>query len=147
MRATVELLAAFAATLFAGAALYINIAEHPARMRLDTHQAILQWTESYRRATLLQAPLALTSLLAGALAWFCGAGTAWLWSALLIGAVVPFTFIVVMATNRQLLDPQLRPEPAHVQALLRRWNRLHAVRTACSLTAALSYLWLLQRGG
>jgi Domain of unknown function (DUF1772) len=32
-----------------------------------------------------------------------GAGIAWLMAALLIGVVVPFTFIVMMPTNHELL--------------------------------------------
>src|SRR4030095_13116076 len=60
-----ELLASFPAALFAGAALYINVVEHPARMTLETRAAALQWAPSYKRATWLQAPLALVSCLVG----------------------------------------------------------------------------------
>jgi hypothetical protein len=57
-----QLIATLSATLFAGAALYINVVEHPSRMILDTRAAVAQWVPSYKRATLLQAPLALLSL-------------------------------------------------------------------------------------
>jgi hypothetical protein len=60
-----ELIATLCAALFAGAALYINVAEHPARMSLETRIAVLQWAPSYKRATWLQAPLALVSFLSG----------------------------------------------------------------------------------
>src|SRR5262245_1301878 len=93
-----QMIAAFTAVLFAGAALYINMVEHPARMVLDTKAAALQWAPSYERATLLQAPLALASLLSGVTAWLLGASVWWLVAALLVGAVVPFTFVVVMPT-------------------------------------------------
>ena len=96
MLQAVELIAAFSATLFAGAALYISIVEHPARMTLDTRTAARQWAPSYQRATWVQAPLALLSLLCGVAAWLMGARVGWLLAALLIGVVVPFTFIVVM---------------------------------------------------
>lgn len=59
-----QFFAVLAASLFAGAALYINIAEHPARMGLETHMAALQWAPSCKRATWLQAPLALIALFA-----------------------------------------------------------------------------------
>src|SRR5882762_8889723 len=91
-----EFVATLAGALFAGAALYINVAEHPARMGLETRMAALQWAPSYKRATWLQAPLALLSLACGIAAWLLGAGIAWLIAALLIGAVVPFTFAVIM---------------------------------------------------
>ncbi len=49
--------------------LYVNFAEHPARMTLDTRFAAAQWAPSYRRATWMQAPLALLSLVAGLGSW------------------------------------------------------------------------------
>jgi hypothetical protein len=52
-----KFMATFAAAMFAGAALYVNVAEHPARMTLDTKSAAMQWAPSYRRATWMQAPI------------------------------------------------------------------------------------------
>ena len=46
-----EFIATLCAALFAGAALYINLVEHPARMGLETRIAALQWAPSYKRAT------------------------------------------------------------------------------------------------
>jgi len=84
-----EFLGILCAAVFAGAAIYVNLVEHPARMSLDTRAAAEQWAPSYQRATLMQAPLAILSFLAGCTAWFLGGGTAWLIAALLIGVVVP----------------------------------------------------------
>ena len=103
MLQALEFIAALCAALFAGAALYINLAEHPARMGLDTRTAALHWAPSYKRATWMQAPLALLSFLSGVVAWSMGAGAGWLVAALLIGTVVPFTFIGIMPTNHKLL--------------------------------------------
>ena len=139
-----QLIATLAATLFAGAALYINVAEHPARMTLDTRTAALQWAPSYKRATLLQAPLALLSLASGTAVWLLGGEVAWLVAALLIGAVVPFTFAVIMPTNHKLLAPGRDLASAQTRALLDKWSKLHAVRTLLSLVASVVYLWLLR---
>lgn len=138
-----ELLATFASALFAGAALYINVAEHPARMELETRAAASQWAPSYKRATWLQAPLAVVSCLAGAIAWGLGAGAGWLAGALLIGAVVPFTLTVIMPTNHKLLEPGRDLNTVETRELLERWNKLHAVRTALSVLALLVYLLML----
>ena len=135
-----EFVATLAGALFAGAALYINVAEHPARMGLETRMAALQWAPSYRRATWLQAPLALLSLVCGVAAWLCGAGIAWLIAALLIGAVVPFTFAVIMHTNNKLLSPARDLGSAETRELLVHWGRLHAVRTVLSLAGVAVYL-------
>ena len=63
------------------------------------------WAPSYERATVMQASLAIVSLLSGVAAWLLGGGAMWLVGAVLIGSVVPFTVIVIMPTNKQLLLP------------------------------------------
>ena len=140
-----EFLAVVTGSLFAGAALYINVAEHPARMLMDTHHAAMQWAPSYKRATWLQAPLAVVSFCAGAAVWFAGAGVAWLVAAALIGVVVPFTFIGIMPTNHRLLSSSLDLHSPEARELLVRWGYLHGVRTLLSLCAAALYTWLIVR--
>lgn len=106
MLAVLKFLATLSAALFAGAALYINVAEHPARMLLETRIAAAQWAPSYKRATWLQAPLAVVSFFTGTGAWLLGGGgLGWLVAAILIGAVVPVTLIIIMPTNKALLAP------------------------------------------
>ncbi len=137
-----ESVAVLSAALFSGAALYINVVEHPARMSLDTRMAALQWAPSYQRATWLQAPLAIVSLLCGVAVWLLGGGVGWLIAALLVGAVVPFTFAIIMPTNHQLLAPARDLSSPETRALLIRWGRLHAVRTALSIAGTAIYLWM-----
>jgi len=138
-----ELIAAICAALFAGAALYINVAEHPARMGLETRVAALQWAPSYERATWMQLPLALLSVIGGVAAWLMGAGLGWLVAAMLIGMVVPFTLVCVMPTNHKLLAPGRDLGSPETRMLLKRWGNLHAVRTTLSLLAAVLFMWLL----
>jgi hypothetical protein len=136
-----QFLAAICASLFAGASLYISVAEHPARLELDPAAALAQWAPSYRRATFMQAPLAVVSSLAAVAAWLLGAGRVWLVAGLMIGAVVPFTFIGIMPINHRLLEGGSARTPAETRALLARWGRLHAVRTLLGLSASAIMLW------
>jgi Domain of unknown function (DUF1772) len=138
-----EFIATLCTGLFAGAALYVNVAEHPARLTLDTRAAAEVWAPSYERATRMQAPLAVISFLAGATAWFLGGEVVWLLAGVLIGAVVPFTLLVIMPTNHDLLAPGRDLASAATRALLVRWGRLHAVRTMLSLVAYVLMLWNL----
>jgi len=140
-----SIVAVFAAALFAGAALYINVAEQPARLALDTRSAAEQWAPSYRRATWMQAPSALLSLLCGIGVWLTTGNAGWLIAAALIGLVIPFTFFIVMPTNKALLSRGRDLDSPATRALLVRWGRLHAVRTALSLVATVLYLCLLSR--
>jgi hypothetical protein len=137
-----KFIATFAASIFAGAALYVNVAEHPARMALDTKFAVAQWAPSYQRATRMQAPLALLSLMTGLCSWLLGGGLGWAIAALLIGAVIPFTFIGIMPTNKKLLAPGRDLSTPETRALLERWAKLHAVRTVLSVAATVLYVCL-----
>jgi hypothetical protein len=56
---------------------------------------------------------------------------------LLLGSVVPFTLIVIAPTNQRLEDRNLDTSADLARHLLRRWGRLHAVRSALSLIALL----------
>jgi hypothetical protein len=135
-----QFLAVLCCILFAGAAIYINLVEHPARMGCDTKTAATVWAPSYKRATVMQAPLAVISFLAGVVAWLLGGGLLWLIGAVLIGLVVPFTFIAVMPTNHQLLAPGRDLSSVETRSLLEKWGRLHAVRSALSFLASIMYL-------
>jgi uncharacterized membrane protein len=136
-----EILATLCAGLFAGAAVYINAVEHPARMSLGTATALAEWRPAYRRATLMQAPLAIAGLLAAVGAWATGAGSAWLLGGVLLGLVVPFTLVVALPVNKQLLDPAMEGDLDRARSLLTRWNRLHAVRTLLSVVALVLFLF------
>lgn len=142
MLVLLKFIATIAAALFAGAALYINVAEHPARMTLDTRFAAAEWAPSYRRATWMQAPLALISLAAGLASWLLGAGFGWAVAAVLMGSVVPMTLIGIMPTNKALLAPGRDLGSAETRSLLERWAKLHAVRTVLSLGATILYVYL-----
>lgn len=135
-----ELLATLCAALFTGAALYVNLVEHPARLSLGTRIAVQEWRPSYARGTLMQASLATAGLLAAVGAWLQGRGTAVLVAGLLLGSVVPFTLVVIFPTNRQLEDPALDAAAPTTRALLDRWNRLHAVRSTLALLALILFL-------
>jgi hypothetical protein len=135
MLAAVQLLAVVCAGLFAGAAVYITFVEHPARMECGTRLAATVWAPSYRRATWMQAPLAIVGALAGVAVWALGGGIGWLGGGVLIGLVVPFTLVVVMPTNHRLEEPGRDLGSAETRALLVRWGRLHAVRSVLGVVA------------
>ena len=122
------------AALFAGAALYINVAEHPARMKLDASHALAQWSPSYDRGYIMQATLAVLAGLAGLAAWVELNGSLWLAGALLMLANWPWTLFVIMPVNRQLKAGQ-----GDTVSLLNRWARLHAVRTLLSFAAVICF--------
>ncbi len=83
MVAVVEFIAVLGCTIFAGAAIYVNLVDHPARMNCGTKIAGTVWAPSYKRATVMQASLAVLSFLAGVGVWLLAGGIMWL-----VGAVL-----------------------------------------------------------
>ena len=93
----------------------MSVVEHPARMRSG--------------ATIMQATCAALGLLSSIAAWLAGAAVWWLVAGVLLGSVVPFTLIVILPTNKQLLSATLDRQSAQTKRLLARWGALHVVRS------------------
>ena len=121
--------------LFTGAALYVSFVEHPARMEISIPAAVAEFEPSYRRATIMQASLAVVGSLAAFAAWLGSAGSLSLCASVTLLSVVPFTLIVMFPTNKQLLDPALDPSSAKARDLLVRWGNLHTVRSGLGFVA------------
>jgi hypothetical protein len=66
----------------------------------------------------------------------------WVVAGLLLGAVIPFTLIVILPTNKRLLNPARDRRSAETERLLARWGTLHAVRSVLSGLALLLFVYL-----
>jgi uncharacterized membrane protein len=135
-----EIVATFASGIFAGAAVYINFVEQPARLSCGVQLAVTEWRPSYKRGTLMQVPLALIGSLSALVSWWFDGGRVWLVGGLLLLLVIPFTLVVIMPTNQRLESQELDLQSEVAERLLRRWGRLHAVRSLLSGAAFLVFL-------
>lgn len=134
-------LALVTAALFTGAAVYINVAEQPARLGLDDEALVRQWRPAYKRGFAMQAPLAVVGCLLGLIAWWRTGELGFLLGAILMIANWPWTLFAIMPTNNALmaLDPaQATPQ---ARSLVTRWGVLHAVRSVLGSVATVAFLW------
>ncbi|HET6158943.1 MAG TPA: DUF1772 domain-containing protein [Dongiaceae bacterium] len=129
------------AALFAGAAIYISVAEHPARLTLDDRAALAEWRPAYERGARMQASLAIVGFLLGLWAWWQSGDWRWLLGAAILVANWPYTLLCIMPTNRRLTATDPAQAGSESRALLQRWGQLHAGRTLLGCGAVLVMLW------
>ena len=136
-------LALIAAALFTGAAIYINVAEQPARLLLEDRALLTEWKPSYKRGLAMQAPLAIIGFVLGLLAWGLTGNWQWVVGAVLMVANWPYTMFAIMPTNNELMRMEASSSEGRSRAMIEHWGRLHAGRSALGVLATLAFLWAL----
>lgn len=128
------------AGVFFGAALYVNLVEHPARVSCGAEAAVEEFRPSYRRGAVMQGSLSGLG---------CALGLAAAWQlqdihiaigAVLLGLPIPVTLLFIAPTNAQLLSSAADRSTSQTLELLARWNRRHWIRT---VLGGLAFLLLL----
>lgn len=131
------------AAMFTGAAIYITVAEQPARLKLAADAMLAQWAPSYQRAAIMQAALAMIGGILGIVSYVIDGDWLWLAGAAVLLANWPYTLLVILPTNTKLLALAESGGGAEARALVERWGTLHNVRGGLGLGATLLYLWAL----
>jgi hypothetical protein len=131
------------AALFAGAAIFVNVAEQPARLALDDKAMLLEWQRSYSKAAPMQSGLALVSALLGLLAAWQSGDWRWVLGAIAIVANWPYTLLVIKPTNDTLHATAAEQASPASRALVVRWGHLHAGRSALGAAATAIFLWAM----
>ncbi|QGZ96319.1 DUF1772 domain-containing protein [Terricaulis silvestris] len=128
------------AAAFAGAAFYVNAAEQPARLTLDDRALLTEWKPSYERGALMQASLALIACGLGVAGWLIEREALAALGAALILAPWPVTLFIIMPTNNRLKATPAESAGPDTRALVRKWGRLHAIRTGLGIAASIVFV-------
>ena len=133
------------AAAFFGIAIYITLAEQPARLALADGPSLEQWKISFGVGIVLQGVLTVVAGLAGL-------GTAWVlrdarWAVggALMLANWPWTLLMVSPTNAALLATVAEAAGPESHSLIAHWGLVHSGRTAIALAALAVYFWAIAR--
>ncbi|UVK41573.1 DUF1772 domain-containing protein [Mesorhizobium sp. AR10] len=137
----IGLLALTVAAVFAGAAIYVSVAEQPARLRLDDKALLQEWQPSYKRGAAMQASIAIVACVLGLVAWWQTGSLAHLFGAVLIILPWPWTLIAMMPTNRLLEAMDSSIANPQARALIIKWGDLHLARATLGVLATVAFLW------
>ena len=140
----------FATNTFFGAAIYVNIVETPARLSLTSTSAMVDHFQAhFPRARSMQGNLSRISSVCAALGWYLDKDinrNLLLSLACCMLFNLPWTMFIIMPINNQLMDgeyPKMKGE-SWVIDMMRRWDRVHFVRTMSSFAAmvCLTTYWI-----
>jgi Domain of unknown function (DUF1772) len=134
-------LALIAAAIFTGAAVYINVSEQPARLLLDERALLTEWKPSYKHGATMQAPLALIGGILGAVAWWQTGDWLWLTGAVVLISAWPYTLIMILPINNELMAIEPSAAGARARALVETWGWLHAGRSGLGVLTTVLFLW------
>ncbi len=130
------------ASALAGAGVYVNGVEQPARLQLDDAEMLKEWGPSDRRGVALMATLALASAIAGLSAYFETSDVRFAVGAVIAAASWPYTIYIMGPIDNQIIA--LAPKDVGAaRALLWQWGLLEYGQTAIAVAAVAAFLWAL----
>lgn len=133
-------LALIVSAIFTGAAIYINLVEQPARLKLADEPLLMEWRPSYKRGFAMQATLAIIAGVLGIIALLLTKNWFYFWGAILILANWPYTLFAIMPTNKKLMSPQTDINHSEIRNLILYWGKLHAIRSLLGICSTILFL-------
>lgn len=133
------------AAVFFGIALYISIAEQPARLALADAPMLAEWQVSFKIGFMLQGTLTILAGLCGLAAWWFVRDWRFLAGGVFMLANWPWTLLVIAPINAALTAIEPSAASAASRALIENWGQVHSARTLFAFIAMVLFIWGLAR--
>jgi hypothetical protein len=132
-----------AASVFLGAALYINFVEQPARLALDARSMVREWVPSNRRAFVMLASLAVASAILAYIDFARSGDVRWIIGGTIVIASWPYAYFVIVPVNIWLCTIPADAARSAARDLMRDWGLLEWGQTAIGFAAYCVFAWAL----
>jgi hypothetical protein len=128
-------IALFCCALFAGAATYVSLVEHPATDEAGTELADISVRAAHPKPAIFQAFLGVIGSLAAMLAGSTGGAMWWLAGGTVLGAAALLQVFAVLPLTRRLAGIEPRADPKNAAQMIARLAKLHAALSLAALAA------------
>ena len=145
MKRYLPVLSVALAAIFFGIALYITIAEQPARLALADAPSLAEWKVSFEVGFMVQGTLTVLAGICGIAAWWFVRDWRFIAGGLFMLANLPWTLAMIAPVNNLLTGTGADAASAASRALIEQWGQLHSVRTGFALIATMLFIWGLAR--
>ncbi|KAG0273045.1 hypothetical protein BGZ95_011156 [Linnemannia exigua] len=133
--------------IFAGTALNYNTIVMPSLRKFASSSSLAVWAEMYLLAKPIQISTITISALGGMFLFYKTANPYYLYSAVLMASIAPYTFSLLYPINNKLLEIRKHGgDDRPVEEMLVRWDTIHFGRTVISYGAFFLTLYGALRG-
>ena len=132
------------AAAFLGAAIYIGLVEHPARLKLGARAMVREWVVSDHRGTILLTTLSLVSAALAFIQFRISGDVRWIIGGLAILTSWPYEYYVLVPLSIWLyaVPPEKKSAPARKS--MRDWGLLEWGYALIGLAACGAFAWALE---
>ncbi|HXM83802.1 MAG TPA: hypothetical protein VN929_17995 [Burkholderiales bacterium] len=132
--------ALFCCALFAGAATYVSLVEHPAMDEGGTELADTYVLASHPRPAIFQTSFGVIGSLAAMLAGLAGGTIWWLAGGMVLGAAALLQLLAVMPLTRRFTEIDARADPKSAAQMIARLVKLHATLSLAALASLFMFI-------
>jgi hypothetical protein len=133
------------AAAFLGAAIYVCVAEQPARLALPPSAMMKEFKGSDRRGPLLLSILAVASAILASIQFKMTGDVRWIIGGVIILSTWPYAYFVIVPVNVWLYVAPTRRADTRLRKLMRDWGLLELGHVLIATVACGDFVWVLEQ--